>query len=165
MKLLQLLIFLITFSAAQAQSKKLPADFINFFVGNWAGEGEFASGKKISADLSFKLSLDSTWITYEHTDKLPNKYKALSMWGVDAQTGQFVAYAFDNFHGHRKFASNGWKDGKLILTANEFYTQAGLVFQHFIYEKLTDKSFKMTFETSKDGISWKMGDYLVFNKN
>jgi hypothetical protein len=146
------------------QNNKLSDDFTSFFVGNWTGDGEFSNGKKISADLIFKMSLDSSWITYEHTDKLPNRYKALSIWGVDMLSGQFIAYSFDNFHGYRKFVSDGWKDGKLILTANEYYAQKGLVFQHFIYEKISEKTFKMTYETSKDGINWKLGDYLLFNK-
>lgn len=146
------------------QNNKLPKDLINFFVGNWSGDGEFANGKKIAAELTFKMSLDSSWITGEHTDKLPNRYKALTLWGVDIMSGQFVAYSFDNFAGHRKFDGNGWKDGKLILTTNDYYPQRGLVFQHFIYEKLSDKTFKMTYETSKDGITWKLGDYLIFNK-
>jgi hypothetical protein len=161
-------IFLSVSFGAMAQSNnpsnKLSDDFVNFFVGNWTGEGEFANGKKISADLTFKMSLDNAWLIYEHTDKLPNKYKALSMWGVDAVSGQFAAYTFDNFQGHRKFASDGWKDGKLVLTVNEFVPQRGQIFQHFIYEKLSDKSFKMTFETSGDSIKWKMVDYLVFTK-
>jgi len=75
-----------------------------------------------------------------------------------------MAYAFDNFNGNRKFLSDGWKGNKLILTISEVYPKVGLLFQHFIYEKLSDKSFKMTYETSKDGITWKLGDYLVFNK-
>lgn len=149
---------------SNAQSNKLPDDFVNFFAGNWTGDGEFTSGKKISADLTFKLSLDNCWLIYEHTDKPPNKYKALSMWGIDSASGEFVAYAFDNFQGHRKFASDGWKDGKLVLTTNQFNAQKRQVFQHFIYEKLSDKSFKMTFETSNDGIKWKLVDYLIFTK-
>ena len=117
-----------TYLEAQTPSSnyKLTDEFIGFFVGSWTGEGEFAIGKKIAADLIFKMSLDSSWISYEHTDKLPNRYKALSMWGVDMLNGQFVAYSFDNFHGHRKFASDGWKDGKLILTTNEYYPPRGL---------------------------------------
>ncbi|MBO0932575.1 hypothetical protein [Fibrella aquatilis] len=155
-----------TYLTAQTPNSnyKLTNEFVNFFVGSWAGDGEFPNGKKISANLTFELTLDSSWISYEHTDKLPNRYKALSMWGVDMLSGQFVAYTFDNFHGHRKFVSDGWKDNKLILTTNEYYPQRGLLFQHFIYEKLTDKSFKMTYETSKDGITWKLGDFLVFSK-
>lgn len=145
-------------------NNKLSNEFENFFVGHWAGDGEFLSGKKIAADLTFKLSLDSSWIICEHADKIPNRYKALSMWGVDMLSGQFVAYSFDNFHGHRKFVSDGWKDNKLVLTTNNYSPQRGLVFEHFLYEKLSGNSFKMTYETSKDGITWKLGDYLVFNK-
>ncbi len=145
-------------------NNKLPDNLINFFVGKWTGEGEFANGKKIAATLSIKMELDSTWFVFEHTDKLPNHYKSHSMFSDDNMTGQFIAYTFDNFQGHRKFVSNGWKDGKLILTTNEYYPQKGLVFQHFIYERLSYRSFKMTYETSKDGINWKLGDFLVFTK-
>jgi len=139
--------------------------FPDFFIGSWTGEGEFASGKKINATLTFTLSLDSSWLMVEHTDKAPNRYKATSMWGTDAGTGQFLAYTFDNFHGHRQFTSDGWKNGKLLLTTNEYYAKSGLVFQHFVYEQLSDKSFKMTYEVSKDAITWKLGDYLIFTRS
>jgi hypothetical protein len=162
-----MLLFTTTITPGQSVSQKsnLPDGLLNFFVGNWTGRGEFANGKKISANLSFELSLDSTWLVSKHTDILPNKYKAISMWGVDAVSEQFVAYTFDNFRGNRKFVSNGWKNGKLILTTQEYYPQRGLMFQHFIYKKLSDNSFKMTYEISSDGISWTLGDYLIFKKN
>jgi hypothetical protein len=46
------------------------------------------------------------------------------MWGIDFQTGQFVAYLFDSFGGHRKFVSEGWKDGKIVLTTNDYYPKS-----------------------------------------
>ena len=73
-------------------------------------------GARIAADLTFTLSLDSCWLVYEHRDGLPNRYKATSMWGMDAQTGELVAYCFDNFQGHRKFENNRAKrssDGRM----------------------------------------------------
>jgi len=158
---------MISVSLASAQSNvksKLTNEFVNFFVGSWSGSGEFGNGKKISADVTFKISLDSTWLVYEHTDQQPNKYKALSVWGTDGATGEFVAYSFDNFKGNRKFASDGWRDDKLILTTSTTLPQTGLFYQRFIYEKLSDKSFKMTYETSRDGAVWKLGDYLIFEK-
>ncbi len=72
------------------------------------------------------MELDCTCFVFEHSDNLPNHYKSHSMFSVDNMTGQFIAYTFDNFQGHRKFVSNGWKDGKLILTTNEYYSQKGL---------------------------------------
>ncbi|NML20106.1 hypothetical protein HHL16_04430 [Pseudoflavitalea sp. G-6-1-2] len=163
--LLALILPLLLLTSLKAQQStvvnKLPNDFLHFFLGDWTGDGEFASGRKISANLSFKLTSDSSWIQYQHTDKLPNTYKALSLWGIDNQTGQFVAFIFDK--GNRKFVSNGWVDDKLILT-HIGNSSTGPVFQHFKYEKSSDTSFKMTFETSKDGISWKLIDYLIFTK-
>ncbi|MDF0717146.1 hypothetical protein PY092_13365 [Muricauda sp. 334s03] len=162
--ILLLVIGSFTFVNAQNSDHKLTDDFINFFVGNWYGEGEFSSGKKISANLTFKMTLNNNWLSYEHTDLPPNKYKALSYWGIDRSTGEFVAYSVNNLQGHKRFSSNGWVDGKLILSADRYFPGQGLVFEHFIYEKKSEKSFKMTYEMSKDGMDWKMIDYLVFNK-
>ena len=144
---------------------KLSPDLVQFFVGHWTGSGAFANGKPIEAEATFELSLDSVWLKYEHADKTPNSYKALSMWGVDAQTGQFLAYGFDNFHGHRVYSSNGWIKGKLILSVNEYWPKVGVVYQHFIYDKLSETSFKMTYEVSGDGITWQLGDSLVFTRS
>jgi len=48
---------LVAFSYASPQKieapTRLPADSVAFFYGDWAGVGEFASGKKIEADVSF----------------------------------------------------------------------------------------------------------------
>lgn len=137
---------------------------VAIFCGPLTGEGQFSNGKKIAADVSFQLSLDSSWLVYTHRDRAPNSYKADSYWGVDRQTGEFVASCFDNFQGHRQFVSNGWKNGRLILTANAYIPQIGLYFEHFIYEKLSGTSFKMRYETSRDGIAWALGDELVFTK-
>ncbi|WP_242929310.1 hypothetical protein [Pontibacter vulgaris] len=152
----------------QAQQKPKQAkpskELISYFAGNWTGEGKFSNGKPIAADLSFTPSLDSSWVEYRHIDKVPNTYKATSWWGLDAQSGEFVAYVFDNFGGHRKFTGDGWKNGKLTLTFSQENKGANPTLQHFIYEKLSEKPFKMTFEVSKDGTTWRMVDYLVFQK-
>ncbi len=96
------------------------------------------------------------------------------MWGVDGGTGQFVAFTFDNFHGHRQWSSSGWSGGKLVLST---------VFEHFIYERLSATQFKMTYEVSRDDnrakrrlrtrrtkgrgsdeVPWRLGDWLVFTR-
>jgi hypothetical protein len=147
-----------------APAPRLDPTLITYFTGAWTGEGAFANGRPIKADLSFRLSLDSAWLVYEHRDRLPDQYKATSYWGVDARSGQFVAYAFDNFQGHRQFAGNGWVDGRLVLSG-QGAVRGGVYFEHFIYQFLSDTQFKMTYETSRDGISWQMGDWLLFNRS
>jgi hypothetical protein len=151
-------------SAAQTPPARLDPSMVGFFNGEWKGEGAFANGRAIAAALSFRLSLDSAWLVSDHADQPPNGYKATSYWGVDAATGQFVAIIFDNFHGHRNFASSGWAAGRLVLTAQSFTAGAGTYFEHFIYERQSDTQFRMTYETSRDGITWRMGDALLFTK-
>jgi hypothetical protein len=114
--------------------------------------------------LSFHLSLDSAWLVSDHRDVPPMSYKATAWWGVDENTKQFVAIVFDNFHGHRSFASRGWVGGKLILTAQSYAPGVGTYFEHFIYERISESQFKMSYETSADAITWRLGDSLVFSR-
>ncbi|WP_162055903.1 hypothetical protein [Pontibacter pamirensis] len=51
-----------------------------------------------------------------------------------------------------------------MLTTQQKASNGTITWQHFIYEKLTDDAFKMTFEVSRDGNTWHMVDYLVFNR-
>lgn len=151
-------------TSAQAPPTGLDPSLVSFFCGQWRGAGAFANGRPIAAVLSFRLSLDSAWLVSDHADVPPNSYKATSYWGVDAGTGQFVCSIFDNFHGHRSFASSGWADGRLVLTAQSFAPGVGSYLEHFIFERISDSQFRMTYETSRDGIAWQMGDSLLFTK-
>lgn len=155
-----------TFSAKAQRITPAPIspDLIRFFQGNWTGEGKFANGRTIAATLKFGLTLDSSWLVCEHTDIAPATYKAHLYWGTDLMTGNFTAYAFDNSHGHRQFISEGWKDDKLILFNEQEIPGRGKFMQHFIYEKMDETTFKMTYETSRDGLEWRMIDYLIFKK-
>jgi hypothetical protein len=151
------------YSQAPAPAR-LDPDLVAFFTGHWKGEGAFAQGQKIAAEVSFAPSLDSAWLVYEHRDVPPGAYKATSMWGVDERTGQFVAVTFDNFHGHRQWLSSGWSGGKLVLSTGNYSSPGGMMFEHFIYERLSATQFKMTYEASRDGITWRLGDWLVFTR-
>jgi hypothetical protein len=86
-------------------------------------------------------------------------------WGVDRGTGKFVAYGFDNFGGHREFASPGWVDGKLELRRQAEAPGAGKYYERFLYERLSADSFRMTYEVSRDGEKWQLGDSLVFTRS
>ena len=183
MKLHAVLIFAIfsrvVVGAAMAQDPppmRLDSAMVRFFTGDWVGQGAFANGRSISAKLSFRLTLDSSWLVCEHRDDPPGQYAATLFWGVDRVTGQFLAYAFDNFQGHRVFtgnftggaAGNGagglHADWHLVLTGQAFAPGVGTYYEHFIYQRLTDTTFKMSYETSMDAITWRLGDSLTFTR-
>jgi hypothetical protein len=168
MKLILMTFALFSFVSERALAQKPPArldsSLVNFFCGEWKGAGAFANGRPISATLSFRLSLDSAWLVSDHADVPPNSYKATSYWGVDAGTGQFVCSVFDNFHGHRSFSSSGWAGDRLVLTTPSFAAGAGTYYEHFVFERQSGTQFRMTYETSRDGIAWQMGDSLLFSK-
>jgi len=149
---------------------RLPKDLVDFFCGEWSGAGEFANGKKIEADAAFMPSLDDQWLVYRHADHAPGIYKAQGMWGYEYTSKTFVMILNDNFGGLRLFTSKGWVDGKLIflksdsLSLQKTTTSPATRQERFIFERLTDESFKMTYETSTKGTEWRMSDYLVFKK-
>ena len=146
---------------------RLDGSMVRFFSGDWVGQGSFANGGAISAKVSFRLTLDSSWLVCEHRDDPPGKYAATLYWGVDAGTGQFLAYAFDNFQGHRVFTGNATGKGegwRLVLLGQAFAPGIGTYYEHFIYQRLSDTQFKMSYETSMDAISWRLGDSLIFTR-
>ncbi|HEV2483196.1 MAG TPA: hypothetical protein VGS79_26200 [Puia sp.] len=143
---------------------KLDTALVRYFVGEWKGAGAFANGRHIEATLTFHLSLDSAWLVSDHADVPPNSYKATAWWGVDATTGGFVAIVFDNFHGHRSFATRGWAGGRMVLTTPSYALGVGTYFEHFVYERLSDSQFRMSYETSADAVTWRLGDSLVFTR-
>ncbi|TFW13587.1 hypothetical protein E4L96_19615 [Massilia arenosa] len=137
---------------------KLPADVASFFSGQWSGKGAFASGRPIEADVAFTPELDGAWMSYRHTDRAPNTYKALSMWGA-RKDGGLAMVVFDSMGGQRELVSSGWVDGKLTFARGE-----GAREEHFVFEKIDARHFRMTYEVRKDGAAWRMVDALVFER-
>jgi hypothetical protein len=54
--------------------------------------------------------------------------------------------------------------GRIVLTTESFAPGAGTYYEHFIYERISDTQFRMSYETSRDAITWRLGDSLIFNK-
>src|SRR5205814_5847155 len=75
----------------------------------------FPMVKRSKPTVSFSADLDNQWLSYSHTDRLPNKYKARGMWGFDRESGKFVMLLNDNFGGARLFVSDGWADDKIVF--------------------------------------------------
>ena len=152
------------FVTASAQQKKINSDMAKYFVGSWTGAGEFANGKKIEADVSFYLSVDSTSLINIYTDKAPNRYKATSAWTLGAD-GNMVAHIINNFTALKDFTSDGWQNGKIVLTNKEPYQNKGLLYQQFTFEKIDDDNFKVTYVYGLDPAKLKEGDHLVFSRS
>ena len=150
----------------------LPGDLVDFFSGEWLGAGEFASGKKIEAEVAFRPDLDNKWLLYRHTDRAPNNYKALGVWGTERSSKKFVMMISDNFGGMRLFLSEGWSSGKIVFEKSNALSSALSVVagqvpatqERFTFEQQNVHTFKMTYETSEDGRVWRMRDYLIFKK-
>src|SRR6267154_2791130 len=145
--------------SAPKAPKQPPADLKDFFIGEWSGAGEFSNGKKIEADVNFSADLDNQWLSYRHTDRLPNKYKARGMWGFDRESGKFVMLLSDNFGGARLFVSDGSADDKIVFNRERLLAVL-LVEERFTFARESANSFRMTYETSRDEKAWRLGDYL-----
>ena len=163
-KYLFLLLLCIWGLSANAQSKKINDDMAKFFVGTWVGEGELANGKKIEADVTFYLSVDSTSLISIYADRLPNRFKSALEMGTDGTSGKFIAHIINNFTGLKNFTSDGWQNGKITLANQEDQKGKGTLYQHFIYEKIDDDHFKATYLYGMDSAKLQEGDHLIFTR-
>jgi len=158
-------------SSERAGPQRLPEELVEFFEGEWTGAGEFANGKKIEADVSFAPDLDGQWLVYRHTDRAPGKYKALGVWGYEAQSRLFVMSLSDGWGGLRTFVSEGWRDGQVVFRRSvavipgvDAPTLMPTKSERFVFARQGAGTFKMTYETSVDGKAWQRVDYVVFRK-
>ncbi|SDP29831.1 hypothetical protein SAMN05428975_1047 [Mucilaginibacter sp. OK268] len=150
----------------QAQNAITPTTvpaMASFLEGSWQGEGEFTNGRKIAAKATFHLSLDSCWLSYTHEDRLPNTYKALSMWSIDRSKPSFSATIFDNFRGNRTFVGINTNPDLIILSRKD-ETKPQQTFERFRYMLIDKNHFQMSYERSLDGQSWKTIDTLLFKR-
>jgi hypothetical protein len=138
-------------------------ELVRFFSGAWACAGEFASGKKVEADLTFSPELDGTWLLYRHSDRPPGRFKSISMWGVDQASGRLISSAQDSSGGTRLFTSQGWKKDSVTFESAPILDRPPLK-ERFRYERQASDRFKMTYEVGSDDGHWKLGDYLVCKK-
>ena len=145
-----------------AAPQRTPRDFLEFFAGEWSGIGDFGTDKQIESEITFTPELDNQWLVYHQTDRTTN-YKTRGTLGVDRSSGQFVMILNDNFGGVRLFVSEGWANGKIVfervamskpLTSQERFT----------FERRTDDSFRLAYETRRDGQATKIGNYLFSKK-
>lgn len=148
--LASLLILPFSTPAQNAPSDTSPIAQLHWFTGHWACEGKFASGKSISANLNFETSLDDHWILFRHDDNPPFSYHALSEWGWDQKSQQFVSLIQDSAGGARVFYSSGWKDGKFLweggsLSANFTHSE------RFEFTKIDVDTFLVSYSYLKSG--------------
>ena len=136
--------------------------FFEYYSGDWAGQGEFSNGSKISAHLSFRADKDIDGLLYRHLDDPPNQYRALSIWKIDLKSDQLVASIHDAFGPVRVFVSKEWKDRKLTLESVNSFGDSKFSKQRFLYEPLSEDSFKMTYQVDAGTAGWKTGDFLIF---
>jgi hypothetical protein len=125
-----------------------------YFTGHWRCAGAFASGKPIASDMVFTPELEDHWLQYRHDDQAPNRYHALSLWGIDARTHALVSVVHDNFGGVRTFASSGWDGQRVVFDDDADHAR-------FSYTVDTPTAFRMRYEASRDsGRTWALGDSL-----
>lgn len=152
-------LLLLLSSLALAQNtppKESRVSDLKWLAGHWDCEGKFASGKSISAKVSFEMILDGHWILFRHDDNPPFSYHALSEWGWDQKSDQFVSLVEDSAGGARVFYSSGWDDGKLLweggsLDANATHSE------RFEFMKLDENAFQVTYSYLKNG-TWTQVD-------
>lgn len=74
-------------SASPRIPSPLDSALANFFVRSWNCAGEFSSDKPIASRMTFASILENHWLELHHDDLPPNRFHAVSEWGVNLATG------------------------------------------------------------------------------
>lgn len=69
----------------------------------------------------------------------------------------------DNFGGARLFVSDGWLEGRIVFNSENLLTRSS-VLERFTFARESASTFRMSYETSQDGKTWRLGDYLIFRR-
>ncbi len=130
-----------------------------YFAGQWSCAGEFASHKPIASDVRFESALDGAFVRYTHADRPPNGFEAQAMWGRGASPGEVLSVMQDNFGNTRVFRARGLQDSTLS------FESAGLLadttfHERFSYRIQGPNRYRMEYRASRDGITWRLGDWL-----
>lgn len=131
-----------------------------FLAGRWSCAGEFASGRKLEAELSWTPRLAGKWLEFSHTDRAPGRFQALAQWGTDPATGTMVSLMFDVGGGVRLFtAPAGWTDRAVAFETHELLAPPRGR-ERFTYRAESDTALRVTWEVFRNG-AWVTGDWLA----
>ncbi|HEX5315639.1 MAG TPA: hypothetical protein VFX22_03225 [Candidatus Kapabacteria bacterium] len=100
--------------------------------------------------MSFETTLVDHWILFRHDDNPPFSYHALSEWGWDQKSQQFVSLIQDSAGGARAFYSSGWTDGKLLWEGGSLGPDPTHS-ERFEFAKIDENTFQVAYSYLKNG--------------
>ena len=143
---------------APEQTKPLSA-LVESFKGEWQCAGQFSNWKTITSKESFDSLLGGAWLQQIHHDDPPYGYHAVSMWGVDRESGQLLVTIYDVTGGRRVFSSRDFAHPTTILSIVP-RPEIWAVSERFIYERKSATTFSFEYQVPQASGAWKMVDHL-----
>ncbi len=89
------------------------------------------------------------------------------MWGIERNAKKLSMIITDSFNGIRLFTAEAWDGDQLIFTNSSTISEIPANTdrkERFIFKRIDNSSFKMTYESNTNNAGWKLGDYLIFQK-
>ncbi|MGM9484846.1 hypothetical protein ACS5PN_26875 [Roseateles sp. NT4] len=154
-------------TAVAAEKAALTADQVKFFSGVWDGVGQFASGRRIEATFRAEPGPRPDSLRVTHVDKPPLTFNSTSIWSN--REGELLVAMNDSSGGFRLFTAEESSADRLVLRSqgqldHVLRCRGAQDQERFIFERVTPDEFKMTFEKSTDGQSWRLVDFLNFRR-
>lgn len=138
---------------------------VAFFEGCWQGEGKFASsGREIRANVHVSATNVAGAMVYTHDDVPPARYRSTSLWAN--RDGTTLMSETNNSGGYRLFEATETSKDRIVFTSRGQTDDPRLSprMERFTYELAPPDSYRMRFETMRDGKSWSLVDSIDFRR-
>lgn len=150
---------------AAAKRGELPASVTDFLKGNWSGSGAFATGRPVTSTLDFAPVAQDVALELHYAEASPDTFVYSALLSVDTvNPGLVLLLAGNNSGGARLFRSKGWDADTLTFVATPDL-RAWFGFERVTFTRHDDRHMTVTYEISRDGQTWKLGDRQDFQRD
>lgn len=145
---------------AEAAGDKIGS--LRFLVGRWRGSGRFESSQKaVSSTMRYTPVANGNALSLEASENAPNTFSYAALITVGTTGSGLTMMLVSNNGGPSLYRSAGWVGGRLVFEADHRLGD-GPGGDRFTYKRGGSNGYSITYEYSRDGSTWRVGDRQSF---
>ena len=147
-----------------ASARRVGVEDFGPLLGRWRGQGRFAaSGKPLSSIMTFAVTAGGKAISVEAAEEAPNTFAYGALWSIGKGGDGLIMTLVADEGDPSLYRSKGWVGDRMIFEPDHRFGD-GPGGDRFTYDRTADEGFSITYEFSRDGRTWRVGDRQTFTR-